>query len=86
MVNLENGQIDAIFIHPAHMRKGIGVAMMQHLEVQARQASLATLKLDATLNAAPFYRACGFTGSQTAQYQSSRGITLVCIPMMKSLH
>ncbi|MGA2069083.1 MAG: hypothetical protein ABSG86_29280, partial [Thermoguttaceae bacterium] len=37
------------------------------------------------LNAAEFYRSCGFVGEAIGLYQSPRGITLDCIPMTKVL-
>lgn len=85
MLDLATGQIDAIFVSPSQMGKGLGLAMMQHLEAQARHAGLAVLKLDATLNAAPFYRKLGFVGDALSQYHSPRGFTLDCIPMQKQL-
>ena len=85
MINLESGKVDAIFIHPSHMRAGIGRQVLLHLEKLAFDAGLAQLCLDSTLNAAPFYRECGFVGDSVAQYKSPRGISLDCIPMSKKL-
>ena len=86
MIDLETGKIDAIFVHPAYMKRGIGAAMMRHLETLARAQGLRELKLDSTLNAAPFYRALGFEGDEIAQYHSPRGLTMDCVPMTKRLH
>jgi len=85
MIDLDTGKIDAIFVHPAYMKRGIGAAMMQHLETLARAHGLRELKLDSTLNAAPFYRALGFEGDEIAQYHSPRGLTMDCVPMTKRL-
>ena len=85
MVNLESGQVDAIFVHPSHMGMGVGKKLLAHLESLARSVGLTQLHLESTLNAAPFYRACGFLGERVAQYQSPRGLSLDCIPMNKSL-
>lgn len=85
MINLESGKVDAIFVHPSHMRTGIGRQVLSHLEKLALDAGLAQLSLDSTLNAAPFYRGCGFVGDSVAKYESPRGISLDCIPMIKSL-
>ncbi|QDT05562.1 putative acetyltransferase [Rubripirellula lacrimiformis] len=79
------GQIDAIFVHPSHMGMGIGRQMMGHLESVAITAGLTRLTLDSTLNAAAFYRRCGFVGQRRGMYQSPRGISLPCIPMQKQL-
>ena len=85
VINLESGKVDAIFVHPSHMRSGIGRQVLLHLEKLAFDAGLTQLSLDSTLNAAPFYRECGFVGDSVTQYESPRGISLDCIPMVKSL-
>lgn len=84
-IALASGKVDAIFVQPDRMRTGIGRQMLRHLEKLALQAGLTELSLDATLNAAPFYRACGFVGDRVAKYESPRGIDLDCIPMTKKL-
>jgi len=85
MINLTSGKIDAIFVHPAYMKRGIGAAMMRHLETLARSQGLCELKLDSTLNAAPFYRSLGFEGDEIAPYHSPRGLAMDCVPMTKRL-
>jgi ribosomal protein S18 acetylase RimI-like enzyme len=85
MVNLATGKIDAIFVHPDFMRRGIGAAMVAHLEALARARGLRQVMLDSTLNAAPFYRRLGFEGETVAQYRSPRGLCMDCVPMTKRL-
>lgn len=85
MINLEYGKVDAIFVHPNHMRTGIGRQVLLHLEKLALEAGVTALSLESTLNAVTFYRAHGFVGDSIAKYVSPRGITLDCIPMVKSL-
>lgn len=85
MINLGSGRVDAIFVHPKHMRTGIGRQMMSHLEKLALDAQLSQLSLDSTLNAVAFYRSLGFVGDSVAQYASPRGFTLDCVPMIKQL-
>ncbi|AIS14889.1 GCN5 family acetyltransferase [Pseudomonas chlororaphis subsp. aurantiaca] len=85
MLDLESGQVDAVFVDPAYMGRGIGRQLMNYLEQLALQAGLPRLTLDSTLNAADFYRRCGFVGERIAQYQSPRGLSLACVPMIKHL-
>lgn len=85
MLDLQSGQVDAIFVHPSHMRRGIGKEMLAHLEHLAIEAGLAKLRLDATLNAAAFYRAAGYVGESVAKYASPSGVALDCIQMVKVL-
>lgn len=84
-IELQSGEITAMCVHPEHMGRGIGARIMRHLEVLAKEAGLESVSLDASLNAAPFYRACGFRGEATSTYKSPRGYSLDCIPMRKRL-
>jgi GNAT superfamily N-acetyltransferase len=85
MLTASSGQIDAIFVRPSHMGRGIGRKMMQFLEASARDHGLVTMRLDATLNAAPFYRRCGWSGDAVAIYRTARGLELACVPMTKDV-
>lgn len=85
MICLKSGQLDAIFVQPDMMGRGVGRAMMTFLEEQGCQAGLKELMLNSTLNAANFYRRCGFVGDAPGIYQSPRGFALDCIPMKKTL-
>jgi GNAT superfamily N-acetyltransferase len=85
MIDRNTGKLDAIFTRPDMMRRGIGRQMVSFLEDIARDAGLTELTLDSTLNAAEFYRSCGFVGEAIGTYRSPRGITLDCIPMRKML-
>ena len=84
-VNLENGQVDGIFVRPDRMGQGIGKQMIAFLVARARVAGLAELRLDSTLNAAPFYRRCGFVGDVLGAYQSPRGFSMPCYPMTMTI-
>ncbi|WP_025822403.1 GNAT family N-acetyltransferase [Shewanella marina] len=85
MIDLKQGKVDAIFVHPNFMRQGIASAILTFLEQQAIAIGIKQISLEATLNAAPFYRKCGFIGDTVSQYQSPRGFQLDCIPMTKCL-
>jgi GNAT superfamily N-acetyltransferase len=85
MINLETGKIDAIFVHPGHMKMGVGRKVVEYLELLARDEGLKELHLESTLNAAPFYRTCGFSGDEPGTYQSPTGLCLDCVPMVKLL-
>jgi GNAT superfamily N-acetyltransferase len=84
-VDCNTGRLDDVFVRPDMMRRGIGKQMVSFLEAMGRAAGLTRLALDSTLNAAEFYRSCGFVGEAIGIYQSPRGITLDCIPMTKVL-
>ena len=84
-IDIESGQIDAVFIRPEYMGHGIARTMMAHLEGLAVSTELKVVSLSSTLNAAPFYRKCGFIGETIGIYESPRGFTLDCILMTKIL-
>lgn len=82
-INLEDGVVGAVFVRPEMMGRGIGKRIVAFCEDLGRRAGLTRLKLDSTLNAAGFYRCCGFVGDAIGVYRSPRGITLDCFPMTK---
>lgn len=84
-VELETGKVDAVFVDPDFIGRGIGRGLMSYLVARACEAGVALLTLDATLNAAAFYRACGFVGERVSTYPSPRGFTIDCIPMRMTL-
>jgi GNAT superfamily N-acetyltransferase len=85
IIDLGTGKLDSIHVRPDKMGRGIGKQIVLFLEEMARAAGLKTLTLDSTLNAAPFYRRCGFVGEAVGKFVSPRGIVLDCIPMTKVL-
>ena len=85
MLDLDNNEVGALFVLPQFTGRGYGKAMLDHLEALARELELAEVVLDATLNAASFYRACGYVREQPAIYHSPSGLELACIPMTKRI-
>jgi len=86
MLDPANDEVGALFVLPAFTGRGYGKAMLDLLEQVARELAIEEVVLDATLNAASFYRACGYVGDEQAIYHSPSGLQLACIPMKKHLH
>ncbi|WP_199189179.1 GNAT family N-acetyltransferase [Photobacterium sp. GB-27] len=84
-LNIETGMVDAIFVDPEYCGIGAAKQMLTFLENLAKENDLLLLKLESTINAAPFYRSYGFIGEKLSTYHSPRGISLDCIPMQKPL-
>lgn len=84
-LNTQTGVVDAIFVEPNYSGRGAAKKMLQFLEHLAKEQGLRLLTLESTLNAAPFYRACGFVGDKVSAYHSPKGIRLDCVPMEKPL-
>ncbi len=59
-MNLEAGEIEAVFVAPDCGRRGIGRCLMHFLEDLAVQRGLTELVLDASLNAVGFYERMGY--------------------------
>jgi GNAT superfamily N-acetyltransferase len=85
MLDLNNKEVGALFVLPEFTGRGYGKAMLDHLESVARELAIEEVVLDSTLNAASFYRACGYVGDEQAIYRSPSGLVLACIPMTKRI-
>ena len=85
MLDLANNEIGALFVLPGFIGRGFGQQMLVYLEALARELEIEEVILDATLNAADFYRRFGYVGTEQAIYHSPSGLQLACIPMRKYL-
>jgi predicted N-acetyltransferase YhbS len=54
------GVVVACYVDPAMIRRGVGSAIMEHALVIARRGHDGPIRVEATLNAAPFYARFGF--------------------------
>ena len=78
-------EVEAVYVDPEHAGVGVGSALMRHFEDRARQSSLPSLRLTATLNAVPFYRRQGFLVTGQGEHQHPSGIVLRFVTMAKTL-
>lgn len=51
------GEVTGVYVHPSVAREGVGSAILEDLEREARERGVRTLGLSASLNAVPFYEA-----------------------------
>ena len=79
------GEIGAVYVHPAHVRQGIGRAILESLESAASDAGLETLVLTASRNAIDFYRRQGYDGVETVSLEMTAGVGLECLRMRTAL-
>lgn len=56
----EPARIRAFFTHPKFARKGIGRAILEHCEEEARKAGFHRMEMAATLSGVPLYAAHGY--------------------------
>lgn len=85
MLDPDHREVGALFVLPGFIGRGIGGQMLEHLEQVALALGIEEVVLDATLNAADFYRRRGYEGSEQSIYHSPTGLDLACIPMVKRL-
>ncbi len=85
IIDLKTGKIGAVFVRPSYMRQGIGASLVNFLEQLAKKNGIDKITLKSTLNAASFYRHCGYEGDEISEYHSPRGIVIKCVPMTKNI-
>jgi len=86
MLNIQTARVDGLFVYPEYMGRGIARVLMGLVEKVASKENLARLHLESTLNAASFYRACGFVGDIVTAYPTkNKRLHIDCIPMEKLL-
>jgi N-acetylglutamate synthase-like GNAT family acetyltransferase len=78
-------EVRAVYVSPAAGRQGIGKQLLERLELFAQENGLKELWLDASLNAAKFYTANGFTVDAPGEHTLSSGRKMACIKMRKIL-
>ena len=84
-LDLTRGHIEAVYVLPACQRRGIGSAILAHLEAAARKAGHRKLTLSSTLNALPFYQHAGFVELRPGERRLPNGMSLPCVDMEKNL-
>jgi N-acetylglutamate synthase-like GNAT family acetyltransferase len=85
VLNPKTSEVEAVYVSPAAGRRGTGLKILCKLEETARLLGLETLRLNASLNAAPFYEKAGYVAQEPAKYRLQTGVEIACIPMVKAL-
>lgn len=84
-MDLDGGQLRAIYVSPAESRRGVGTALLRELEAVAQANGLDELHLSASLNAVPFYEHHGYRPGEDTTHESSGRVELEVIRMEKPL-
>jgi N-acetylglutamate synthase-like GNAT family acetyltransferase len=85
VLNQETAEVEAVYVIPGAGRHGIGRKILQKLEEKASALGLKALRLNSSLNAAPFYEKVGYVAQQQSTYRLLNGVEIACIPMVKSI-
>lgn len=81
----EPARIRAFFVRPKFARQGIGSALMQRCEKEAREAGFKSLSLGSTLPGLRLYKAHGFTVHDPVDHDRGDGVLMQVFPMTKQL-
>lgn len=81
----DSARIRAFFVHPDWARRGIGRAILERCESEARAFGFRSAELLATLPGHDFYRSLGYAGDERVEYVLRDEIKIAFIPMKKSL-
>ena len=85
-INIQAGEIEAVFVAPEYGRRGVGRQILQALEALAAQHSLSNLVLDASLNAVEFYERAGYRQEQpTVRVYGKDAVSVPGVLMTKRL-
>ncbi|WP_169978090.1 GNAT family N-acetyltransferase [Tautonia rosea] len=79
-----NGHIDRFFVSADHQGLGIGRALLEAIEVEARRIGLRQLDADVSLTAVPFFERRGFE-TRSPQIVTLRGVEFHNVKMTRAL-
>jgi GNAT superfamily N-acetyltransferase len=81
---VEAAKIRAFFVHPQYARRGLGRAILEKCEAEAKAAGYQFAELMSTLPGVGFYSSCGYVSGERTTYTVGDGITIEFVPMRKS--
>jgi GNAT superfamily N-acetyltransferase len=82
---VDAAKIRAFFVDPDHARRGIGRALLERCEGEARAHGFRRLELMGTLPGVRLYQALGYKPAAMVHYPVASGVNIEFIPMSKEL-
>lgn len=76
-------RIRAFFVDPRHARRGIGSALLERCEREARAAGFTAFELMATLPGVRLYEARGYRAGAPLEHPLAPGLTIRFVPMRR---
>ena len=83
--NTEACKIRAFFIHPGSARQGIGRAILERCETDAKAAGFNSAEMMSTLPGVPLYEACGYIRHESVGVPVGEGTEIDCVRMSRVL-
>jgi GNAT superfamily N-acetyltransferase len=78
-------KIRAFFIHPEFARKGIGTAILETCESEAKAHGFISCEMMATLPGVKLYAVRGYTGDEQVKVPLGDNEEIICVRMRKNL-
>jgi putative acetyltransferase len=85
LAGVHGNEVRAVYVHPDHVGRGVGGALLGALEEQARSDGFETLVLHSTLNARAFYLKHAYRDEGETVFELRPGLHLPCVKMTKAL-
>ncbi|MES2208375.1 MAG: GNAT family N-acetyltransferase [Pseudomonadota bacterium] len=82
---IDAAKIRAFFIHPHHVRKGLGKQLLMYCEQQAWDRGFTKLELGATLPGQRLYKNFGYIAAAPYDYEIAPNLYMPIVPMSKTL-
>lgn len=79
-----NGHVDCFYVHHLFQACGVGTALMQEIETQAKKTELSRIYAEVSITAQPFFKKKGFQVI-TQQTVNRHGVNLINFVMEKQL-
>lgn len=80
-----DGGVRAVYVDPEFARRGVGTALLERLEREARERDLDTLGLLASVNAVPFYERNGYDRVTETTFEFGDGVEGPAVEMRTEL-
>ena len=81
----EAAKIRAFFIHPDYARQGVGTAILELCESEAKAHGFRAAEMMATLPGVRLYKSRGYEGSEEFPVPVGDGESIICVRMRKEL-
>ncbi|MEO1086756.1 MAG: GNAT family N-acetyltransferase [Acidobacteriota bacterium] len=82
---VDAAKVRAFFVDPAYARRGIGKALLDHCEEEARRAGFTRAELMSTLPGLRLYSRYGYIAGEGIDYPLKKGGSIPFVPMEKPL-
>jgi GNAT superfamily N-acetyltransferase len=82
---VDAAKIRAFFVDPDYARRGIGRALLERCESEARTRGFRRFELMGTLPGVRLYQALGYRPGEVVHYPVASGVTIEFIPMSKEI-